>query len=75
MQIQLTPEQSSQFAQLAALAGRDAHEMAQAALGSYLDYETRYIAGVLEAEEEIARGEFYTSDQVRAHFARYLTKP
>ena len=72
MQIQLTPEQSSQFVQLAALAGRDAHEMAQAAMTSYLEYEARYVAGVLEAEAAIARGEFYTHEEVRAMFAHYL---
>lgn len=72
MKIQLTPEQSAQFSQLAALAGRDAQEMAQAAMDSYLEYEARYVAGVLEAEEEIARGEFYTSEEVRAHISRFM---
>jgi predicted transcriptional regulator len=74
MQINLTEAQSAQLTQIAAVAGRDAHQMAHDAMNSYLEYEADYIAGVLEAEASIARGEFYTHEEVRTMFSRFLER-
>lgn len=72
MQIQLTSEQSSQFSQLAAFEGRNVEELTNEALSRFLSAEARYIAGVLEAEAELDRGESHTPEQVREMLARFL---
>ena len=70
MEIQLTPEQESLLAQLATDKGKPVDTLAAEAIRHYLDDETRFIAAVKLGEEELARGEYFTSEQVGSHIAQ-----
>lgn len=72
MQINLTPEQSSQFSNLAAFEGRAVEELTNEALNRYLSEEARYIAAVKLGEEALDRGEFVTHSEVGSRLARLL---
>jgi predicted transcriptional regulator len=74
MEIRLTPEQSSQFANLAAFEGRKVEELTNEALNRYLSEEARYIAAVKLGEEALDRGERLTHEDVGAHLAQWLKR-
>ncbi len=44
--------------------------LATEVIRQYLDNETRFIAAVTLGEEELARGEYFTSKQVGSHIAQ-----
>jgi predicted transcriptional regulator len=70
MEIQLTPEQENLLAQLATDKGKAVDTLATEVIRHYLDDETRFIAAVKIGEEELARGEYFTSEQVGSHVAQ-----
>ena len=64
MEVNLTPEQQHQLAELATQRGRDAGALAQEAISRYLAEEARFIEAVKLGEEALERGEYLTHDQV-----------
>jgi len=70
MEIQLTPEQENLLAQLASDKGKAVDTLATEVVRHYLDDETSLIAAVNLGEEELARGEYFTSEQVGSHIAQ-----
>jgi len=70
MEIQLTPEQEHLLAQIATHKGKAVNTLATEVIRHYLDDETRFIAAVKLGEEELARGEYFTSEQVGSHIAQ-----
>ena len=72
MEIQLTPEQESLLAQLANDKGKPVDTLATEVIRHYLDDESRFITAVKLGEEELSRGEYFTSEQVGSHIAQLL---
>ncbi len=72
MEIHLSPEQSSQFAQIAAIEGRDVSVLTAEALDRYLSEEARYIAAVREGEAAIARGDVLSHEEVGKRLEQWL---
>jgi predicted transcriptional regulator len=70
MDIQLTPEQEDLLAQLAIGKGKDADKLATEVICHYIDDEARFIDAVKVGEEELARGEYLTSEQVGEHLSK-----
>jgi predicted transcriptional regulator len=69
-EIQLTPEQENLLARLATDKGKAVDTLATEVIRHYLDDETRFIAAVKLGEEELARGEYVTSEQVGSHISQ-----
>jgi predicted transcriptional regulator len=72
MEIQLTRDEQHLLEQLATDKGKAADTLAKEVISHYLDDQTRFIAAVKLGEEELARGEYFTSEQVGAHIAQLL---
>jgi len=70
MDIQLTPEQETQFAHLAAEEGREKGELIQEALSRYLADEARFVAAVKKGFDSLDRGEYVTHADVGARIER-----
>jgi len=70
MEIQLTPEQENLLAQLANDKGKAVDTLATEVIRHYLEDETRFIAAVNLGEEELAHGDYLTSEQVGSHIAQ-----
>ncbi len=73
MEIQLTPEQENLLSQLATDKGKSPDTLASEVIGDYLDDETRLVAAVKLGEEELERGEYFTSEQVGTHIAQLFS--
>lgn len=72
MHIHLTPEQSSQFSQLAAAEGRAVEELANEALSRYLSEEARFAEAVAAGKAQLARGEWLSHEDVGERLATWL---
>jgi predicted transcriptional regulator len=70
MEIQLTPEQSSQFARLAASEGREVSALTEEAINRYLAEEARFIEAVTQGEAQLDRGEFVSHAELGGRLDR-----
>ena len=73
MEIQLTPEQETQFSQLADEEGRDKAELIHEALSRYLVDEARFIAAVKKGFDSLDRGDYVSHEEVGARIEELLT--
>jgi predicted transcriptional regulator len=70
MEVQLTPEQEQQLAELATHKGQAADALAKAVLGQYLEDEARFTAAVELGETALERGDYLTHEQVGARLEK-----
>ncbi len=66
MEVQFTPEQEAQLAQMAAIAGTNPERFVQDVLVRYLDDEARFLAAVERGIEAAERGEFIEEEEMDA---------
>jgi len=66
MEIDLSPEQQSRLAELAARDGRSAAELVQDAVTRFLDHEAHFAAAVRLGLEAAERDDFVPADEVWA---------
>jgi predicted transcriptional regulator len=74
MQVQLTPEQEAQLAQMASQAGTNRERLAKDVLVRYLDDESRFLAAVEKGIAAAERGEFIEEEEMDARIER-MFKP
>lgn len=74
MEVHLTPEQQSQFEQMATQAGTNPARLAEDVLVRYLDDEARFLAAVEKGIAAAERGEFIEEDEMDARVER-MFKP
>jgi predicted transcriptional regulator len=66
MEVQLTPEQQAQLAQLAAKSGTDPERLAANVVARYLNEEARFLAAVEKGIGAADRGEFIEEEEMDA---------
>jgi predicted transcriptional regulator len=74
MEVQLTPEQEAQLAQIATKAGTNPQRLAKDVLVRYLDDEARFPAAVERGIAAAERGEFIEEEEMEARIER-MFKP
>jgi predicted transcriptional regulator len=72
MEVQFTPEQEAQLAELAAHCGTDPEKLVRDATMRLLQEDTRFRAAVREGLAEADRGEFIEEDEMAARFEQML---
>jgi predicted transcriptional regulator len=72
MEVQLSPEQETQLARMAAESGRSADEFLRDLVDRYLAEEARFRAGVHAGLEAAARGDFVETSEVWESVERVL---
>jgi predicted transcriptional regulator len=70
MEVQLTPEQEAQLAQIAVKAGTNPERLAKDVLVRYLDDEARFLAAVEKGLAAAERGEFIEEEEMDARIER-----
>jgi predicted transcriptional regulator len=70
MEVQLTPEQEAQLAQMANKAGINPERLAKDVLLRYLDDEARFLASVERGIAAAERGEFIEEEEMDARIER-----
>ena len=66
MEVQFTPEQQAQIAQLASKAGTVPERFVTTVVSRYLDEEARFLAAVEKGLAAAERGEFIEEDEMDA---------
>jgi predicted transcriptional regulator len=74
MEVQLTPEEQAQLAQVARRTGRNAEEVAREAIHSFLQYEKTFIEAVEKGLASLDRGEHVSHEEVGKRIEK-LFKP
>jgi predicted transcriptional regulator len=74
MEVQLTPEQEAQLAEMAIKAGTNPERLAKDVLIRYLDDESRFFAAVEKGITAAERGEFIEEEEMDARIER-MFKP
>ena len=70
MNVQFTPEQEAQLAQIASKEGTDAEHLVRDVLVRYLDDEARFLAAVEKGLAAAERGEFVEEEEMDARVER-----
>jgi predicted transcriptional regulator len=70
MEVHLSDEQESRFAEIAARSGTSADELLQDAVTRYLDDDGRFVDAVLKGLASLDRGECVTHEEVGARLRR-----
>ncbi len=70
MEVQLTPEQEAQLAQIAVKAGTNPERLVKDVLARYLDDEARFLAAVEKGIAAAERGEFIEEEEMDARIER-----
>jgi len=70
MEVQFTPEQEAQLAEIAAQAGTNAEQLVKNAAVQLLEEDARFRAAVLKGIEQADRGEFIEEEEMDAHVKR-----
>lgn len=73
MQVQLTPEEETRLAELAARDGRTTGDLVQEAVKRYIEDDAKFIAAVMEGLASLDRGEFISHDEVGKRIDRLLS--
>jgi len=74
MEIQITPEQEAQLAQIAAHMQKDPHQLVMDAALRLIEEDDRFLAGVRKGIEEADRGEFIDAAEMDARVERMLRR-
>jgi hypothetical protein len=72
MQVNFTPEQEAQLAQIARTAGTEPEALVRDATMRLLDEDARFRAVVLEAKAYVDREEFIEEEEMNARFEEML---
>jgi hypothetical protein len=72
MQVNFTPEQEAQLAQIARTAGTEPEAIVRDATMRLLDEDARFRGAVLEAKGYAERGEFIEEEEMDARFEQML---
>jgi predicted transcriptional regulator len=72
MEVQFTPEQQAQLAQIATKAGTGAEQLVKDAALRLLNEEARFRAAVREGIAQADRGEFIDEEEMDARFEQML---
>jgi predicted transcriptional regulator len=72
MDVQFTPEQEAQLAQIASKAGTDPERLVKDAALRLLQQDARFRAAVREGIKQADRGEFIEEDEMDARLERML---
>jgi predicted transcriptional regulator len=70
MEVQLTVEQETRLAEIAAKAGADPRQLAHDVLVGYLDEEMQFLAAVEKGIAAAERGDFIEEDEMDARVER-----
>jgi predicted transcriptional regulator len=74
MEIQITPEQEAQLAQIAAHLQKDPHQLLMDAALRLIEEDDRFLAGVRKGIEEADRGESIDEAEMDARVERMLQR-
>jgi predicted transcriptional regulator len=74
MEIQITPEQEAQLAQIAAHLQKDPHQLVMDAALRLIEEDDRFLAGVRKGIEEADRGESIDEAEMDARVERMLQR-
>lgn len=74
MEVNFTPEQEAQIAQIASKAGTDPNHLVKDVLTRYLDGESRFLAAVEKGLAAAERGEFIEEEEMDARLERMFGK-
>jgi predicted transcriptional regulator len=74
MEIQITPEQEAQLAQIAAHLQKDPHKLLMDAALRLIEEDDRFLAGVRKGIEEADRGESIDEAEMDARVERMLQR-
>ena len=70
MEVQLTPEEQQQLAELAARHGRAASDLVHEAIRRYIEDDANFVAAVMKGLDSLDRGEFVTHEEVGSRIDR-----
>ena len=73
MQVQLTPDEETRLAELAARDGRSAGDLVREAVKRYIEDDAESIAAVMKGQESLDRGEFVTHEDVGERIDRLFS--
>lgn len=73
MQVQLTPEEETRLAELAARDGRTTGDLVQEAVKRYIEDDAKFIAAVIEGLASLDRGEFISHEEVGKRIDRLFS--
>jgi predicted transcriptional regulator len=74
MEVQFTPEQEAQLAQIADVEGVAPSRLVQDAALRLIEDDARFRAGVRKGIEQADKGQFIEEDEMDARVARMLTR-
>ena len=73
MQVQLTPEEETRLAELAARDGRTTGDLVQEAVKRYIEDDAKFIAAVIKGLDLLDRGEFISHEEVGKRIDRLFS--
>jgi predicted transcriptional regulator len=73
MQVQLTPEDETRLAELAARDGRTTSDLVQEAVKRYIEDDAEFIAAVIKGLASLDRGEFISHEEVGRRIDRLFS--
>ncbi len=73
MQVQLTPEEETRLAELAARDGRTTGDLVQEAVKRYIEDDAKFIAAVIKGLASLDRGEFFSHEEVGKRIDRLFS--
>ena len=73
MQVQLTPEEETRLAELAARDGRTTGDLVQEAVKRYIEDDAKFIAAVIKGLDSLDRGEFISHEEVGKRIDRLFS--
>jgi predicted transcriptional regulator len=73
MHVQLTPEEETRLAELAARDGRTTGDLVQEAVKRYIEDDTKFVAAVIEGLASLDRGEFISHEEVGKRIDRLFS--
>jgi predicted transcriptional regulator len=73
MQVQLTAEEETMLAELAARDGRSAGDLVREAVKRYLEDDAKFILAVMKGLDSLDRGEFVSHEEVGERIDRLFS--
>ena len=73
MQVQLTAEEETMLAELAARDGRSAGDLVREAVKRYLEDDAKFILAVMKGLDSLNRGEFVSHEEVGERIDRLFS--
>jgi predicted transcriptional regulator len=73
MQMQLTPEEETRLAELAARDGRTTGDLVQEAVKRYIEDDAKFVAAVIKGLASLDRGEFISHEEVGKRIDRLFS--